>query len=224
MKFIMVYSGGKDCTLALDRMIAKGHEPVCLFTTATRKQLNFKHGIRQEIFRQYEDCLGIPVRFSYGDSVHEKSTIFRDMKEIIEETGATAICTGDIYRADVYEWNRTMADRLGVELMTPLWEEPAEKLLNELLDKGFKCLIKVVRTDRLSVDYLGRFLDREVLTSFPETVDLCGEDGEYHTIVLAGPVFRHPLKVRPGRILSGDDVAMLDLFAGSPDNNPGTDT
>ena len=212
MKFIMVYSGGKDCTLALDRMIAKGHEPVCLFTTATRKQLNFKHGIRQEIFRQYEDCLGIPVRVSYGDSVHEKSTIFRDMKEIIEETGATAICTGDIYRADVYEWNRTMADRLGVELMTPLWEEPAEKLLNELLDKGFKCLIKVVRTDRLSADYLGQFLDREVLTSFPETVDLCGEDGEYHTIVLDGPLFRHPLKVRPGRVLSGDDVAMLDLF------------
>ena len=105
-----------------------------------------------------------------------------------------------------------MADRLGVELMTPLWEEPAEKLLNELLDKGFKCLIKVVRTDRLSADYLGQFLDREVLASFPETVDLCGEDGEYHTIVLDGPLFRHPLKVRPGRVLSGDDVAMLDLF------------
>lgn len=212
MKFIMVYSGGKDCTLALDRMIELGHEPVCLFTTATRKQLNFKHGIRQAIFEQYEDCLGIPVRFCYGDAVHEKNTIFSDMKQIIEETGATAICTGDIYRADVYEWNRTMADRLGVELVTPLWEEPAEKLLNELLDKGFKCLIKVVRTDRLSADYLGQFLDREVLASFPETVDLCGEDGEYHTIVLDGPLFRHPLKVRPGRVLSGDDVAMLDLF------------
>lgn len=212
MKFIMVYSGGKDCTLALDRMIAQGHQPVCLFTTATRKQLNFKHGIRQAIFEQYEDCLGIPVRFCYGDAVHEKNTIFSDMKQIIEETGATAICTGDIYRADVYEWNRTMADRLGVELVTPLWEEPAEKLLNELLDKGFKCLIKVVRTDRLSADYLGQFLDREVLASFPETVDLCGEDGEYHTIVLDGPLFRHPLKVRPGRVLSGDDVAMLDLF------------
>lgn len=212
MKFIMAYSGGKDCTLALDRMIARGHEPVCLFTTVTQKEFSFKHGIRRELFARYEQCLGIPVVTCVNTMVHDEETIYAALPKVIEETSAEALCTGDIYRSDVYEWNRHMTERLGIGLETPLWGETPEKVVDELIDNGYRCMIKVVRTDRLQESLLGKILDRDVLASIRGKADLCGEDGEYHTVALDGPIFRKPLKVRPGRILSVENIAMLDLF------------
>ena len=213
MKFIMAYSGGKDCTLALDRMIAQGNEPVCLFTTVTKKQLSFKHGIRHDVFAQYEKCLNIPVVSCYGEAIHEEETICRTLRKIIDETGAEALCTGDIYRADVYDWNRSVAELLGVKLVTPLWNESPEQLIDELLDKGYKCCIKVVKTDKLPDSYLGKIFDKSVAESLRGEIDLCGEDGEYHTITLDGPIFHRPLKVVPGRVISYENIAMLDIIS-----------
>ena len=211
MKFIMAYSGGKDCTLALDRMISQGNDPVCLFTTVTKKQLNFKHGIRHEVFAQYEACLGIPVVSCYGDVIHEEQSIYTALQDVITRTGATALCTGDIYRADVYAWNKKMADSLGLELVTPLWNESTEKLLDELIDKGYKCCIKVVKTNKLPKEVLGRVIDRDFISSFRDKIDICGEDGEYHSLTVDGPIFRRPLHVRFGSVLCGDDIAMMDV-------------
>lgn len=211
MKFIMAYSGGKDCTLALDRMISRGHEPVCLFTTVTRKQLNFKHGIRHEVFAQYEKCLNIPVASCYGDMIHEEKSIYESLRNIIADTGATALCTGDIYRADVYEWNKKMADALGIELVTPLWNEQPEALMEELLDKGYECRIKVVKTDKLPKELLGRAIDRDFVNTYRNRIDICGEDGEYHSIALDGPIFHQPVNIRFGEVLCRDNIAMIDV-------------
>ena len=138
MKFIMAYSGGKDCTLALDRMIRQGHEPVALYTTITSRGINFNHFIRKEVFQAYEESFGIPVIFCNTQELHDEKIIYSGLKNAIDQYGATAICTGDIYLQNIASWNRHMAELLGVEWACPLWKEPTQKLIEEVLERGYR--------------------------------------------------------------------------------------
>ena len=119
MKFIMAYSGGKDCTLALDRMIRQGHEPVALYTTITSRGINYNHFIRTEVYRAYEDCLGIPVLFCQAFGLHNGGGIYAGLKEAVEKYDAKVVCTGDIYQGSIASWNRRMEERLGIEWVSP---------------------------------------------------------------------------------------------------------
>lgn len=197
MKFIMAYSGGKDCTLALDRMIRQGHEPVALYTTITKRGINYNHFIRKEVYQEYEASLGIPVIFCETAELHNQEDIYRRLKEAIEKYDAKAVCTGDIYLRGIALWNRQMARLLGVEWWCPLWNESTDNLVREVLEKGYKLFIKSVKTEYLSEDYLGKELSFELISEFREKgIDICGEKGEYHSIVVDGPIFKRPLPVR----------------------------
>ena len=213
MKFIMAYSDGKDCTLALDRMIRQGHEPVALYTTVSSKGINFNHFIRREVYQAYEECLGVPVIFCATRGYHNESDIHGGLREAIGAYGAAAVCTGDIFDRDVFAWNRRMAEQLGVELVCPLWNEPQEKLIGEVLDRGYRFLIKSVRTDYLGEEYLGKEVTRELVSEFRQKgIDVCGENGEYHSITVDGPVFRKPLAVQWQDILRSKGIATCDVL------------
>ncbi len=219
MKFIMAYSGGKDCTLALDRMIRQGHEPAALYTTITSRGINYNHFIRTDVYRAYEDCLGIPVFFCHAHGLHSGGEIYGSLKKAVERYDAEAVCTGDIYQGEVASWNQKMAERLGVEWACPLWNEPTEKLIDEVLERGYRFLIKSVTLDCLGEEYLGREITRGLIAEFGEKgIDVCGENGEYHSLAVDGPIFRHPLPVRLTEIVRSQkyatcDAALLDTEA-----------
>ena len=213
MKFIMAYSGGKDCTLALDRMIRQGHEPVALYTTITSRGINYNHFIRTDVYQAYEDCLGIPVLFCRTFGLHNGDDIYEGLKEAIERYGAKAVCTGDICQGGIASWNRRMAEQLGVEWACPLWNEPTGKLINEVLDRGYTFLVKSVMLDCLGEEYLGREMTRELITEFGQKgIDVCGENGEYHTLAVDGPIFRHPLPVKLTEIIRSKKYATCDVL------------
>ena len=213
MKFIMAYSGGKDCTLALDRMIRQGHEPVALYTTITSRGINYNHFIRTDVYEAYEDCLGIPVLFCRTFGLHNQGDIFGGLREAVEKYDAKAVCTGDIYQGSVASWNRRMAEQLGIEWVSPLWNEPTEKLMEEVLDRGYKFLIKSVTLSCLGEEYLGREMTRELMTEFRQKgIDVCGENGEYHSLAVDGPIFRHPLPVQLTEIVRSKEYATYDVL------------
>lgn len=212
MKFIMAYSGGKDCTLALDRMIRQGHEPVALYTTVTPRGINFNHFIRSGVYQAYEECFGVPVIFCTTRELHNNSDISGSLKEAIVKYGAQAICTGDIYVNSVAQWNKNMANRLGVEWVSPLWHEPTEKLIGEGLDRGYTFLIKSVKTDCLGEEYLGRQITQDLISEFRRKgIDICGENGEYHSIAVNGPIFKKPLPIRLTEIVRSKEYATCDV-------------
>ena len=213
MKFIMAYSGGKDCTLALDRMIRQGHEPVALFTTISAEGFNFNHVIRKEVFQAYEECLGVPVVFCRASEIHHAEPIYKDLKGAIDKYKAEALCTGDIYLEHVASWNKRMAEDLGVEWSCPLWNEPTEKLLDEFLERGYKARIKAVETDRLGTEYLGKEITHELISEFKQKgIDVCGENGEYHTITVDGPIFKKPLPVIMSKTFRIQNHAINDVL------------
>ncbi len=126
---------------------------------------------------------------------------------------ATSICTGDIFNRDVFTWNKRMAEQLGTDLVYPLWKEPQEQLIGEILDRGYRFLIKSVKTDYLGEEFLGKEVTPELVSEFREKgIDVCGENGEYHSITVDGPVFRKPLAVQWMNILRSKGIATRDVL------------
>ena len=213
MRFIMAYSGGKDCTLALDRMIRQGHQPVALYTTVTRRGINFNHFIRKEVFQRYQESLGIPVFFCETAQLHNEEDIYTSLKNLIETYDAEAVCTGDINIRGIALWNKHITERLGVTWQKPLWEESTDLLVQEVLEKGYSCFIKSVKRDSLSEEFLGKKLSLEMLSEFRKIgIDVCGENGEYHTITVDGPIFKKTLPVQFGETVCSRSNATCDVI------------
>lgn len=219
MKFIMAYSGGKDCTLAMDEMLREGHELVGLYVACTQSQFNFKHGIRREIFESYAQALGgVRLFESHAPSRMNMDEPLAALREAAARTGAEAVCTGDIFQEAIYEWNQELADRAGLKLVCPLWQRSSADCVKEVLARGYRCLIKTIKTDLLPVDIIGKPLDDEMIALFAERgVDLCGENGEYHTITVAGPAFSEPIPVVFGSVLESKGYASVDAVLGVAD-------
>lgn len=212
MKFIMAYSGGKDCTLALDTLLREGHELAGLFVACTESQYNFKHGIRREIFERYACALGgVKLFESHAPMRKDMEQPLAALRQAAEETNAEGVCTGDIYQQAVYDWNRELADRARLKLICPLWGRTSRECVDQVLERGYRCLVKTIKTDYLPVDILGKPLDAEMLSLFEARgVDVCGENGEYHTITVAGPIFSSPIPVALGRVLESKGFATVD--------------
>lgn len=216
MKFIMAYSGGKDCTLALDEMLREGNELAGLFVACAQSQFNFKHGIRREIFERYAEALGgVRLFESHAPGRMNMDEPLAALRQAAEETGAEAVCTGDIFQQAVFEWNQELADRADLKLVCPLWHRTSMDCVTEVLKRGYRCLVKTIKTDFLPVDILGKPLDDRMLALFEARgVDVCGENGEYHTITVAGPVFGGPIPVALGQVLESKGFASIDAMLG----------
>lgn len=208
----MAYSGGKDCTLALDQMLREGHELAGLFVACAPSQFNFKHGIRREIFECYARALGgVGLFESHAPGRMNMEEPLAALVQAAAQTGAEGVCTGDIYQEAVYDWNRELADRAGLKLVCPLWHRTSADCVAEVLRRGYRCLVKTVKTDYLPADILGKPLDAQMLQLFEQrSVDVCGENGEYHTMTVAGPVFSAPIPVALGRVLQSNGFASID--------------
>ena len=95
----------------------------------------------------------------------------------------------------------------------PLWNEPTEQLIEEALDRGYRFLLKSVTLDCLGEEYLGREMSRELIVEFRQKgIDVCGENGEYHSLAVDGPIFRHPLPVRLTEIICSREYATYDVL------------
>lgn len=106
-----------------------------------------------------------------------------------------------------------MTEDLGVEWSCPLWNEPTEAILNEFLERGYKARIKAVERDRLGEEYLGKEITHELISEFKQKgIDVCGENGEYHSITLNGPIFKKPLPVVMQNIFRSQNYSVYDVL------------
>lgn len=212
MKIAVSYSMGKDSMLALHRAVRAGHELTCLihsFNTGCGR--SWFHGADRAMVQAAADALGCPVLYaeSAGEGYDEA------MEAALRRAGslgAQACVFGDIDIAAHRRWDEERCRRAGLSALLPLWQEQREKLVFEAVDSGYRCLVKCLRPDRLPDRFLGRALDRALLAEMGRFgIDICGENGEYHTIVVDGPLFRRPLHVRCGRILELGSVHAVEM-------------
>lgn len=212
MKFAMSYSCGKDSTLALHKMLEQGHEPVCLVVMVNEEAgRSYFHGADSEMLRLYGQALGIPV-MSCPARGETYASAFEAGLARARDLGAAAACFGDIDIDGNRRWEEERCAAAGLEPCFPLWQRGREELVHEIIRLGYKCLIKSVNRTLLPPELTGRMLDAETVRLMKAAgVDICGENGEYHTLAADGPVFRRPLPFRVRGTIELGDYTVADI-------------
>lgn len=211
MKFAASFSGGKDSALALHRLVQKGWQPVCLVTMINEAaQRSWFHGADPAMLAAFSSSLGLPLisRSTSGANYH---AAFEDALCEAKWLGAEAVCFGDIDIDANRAWSESRCLATDLEPVFPLWQCGRENIVREAVAAGFKCLIKTVNINQLPSSLVGRFLDPQTLAEIEAAgADLCGENGEYHTLTIDGPIFKKPLVITTGRVLQGNGYAFIE--------------
>jgi len=210
--FFSSWSGGKDSCLALHRACMAGAKPACLLTIINEDARRSRsHGLRKNVIAAQAAALGLPL-FTRCASWAGYEAAFIDALHEIRKQGVTAGVFGDIDFPPHLEWEEKVCAKADIIPYLPLWEGARLALLNEFITLGYKALIVRVNENKLNRKFLGRIIDQDVVGEFQKTgIDPCGENGEYHTVVVDGPIFSKPLLVATGSCLDTEDVGYCTL-------------
>jgi len=211
-KFVASYSGGKDSILAIYRAIKLGMKPVSLIITYNMDmERSWFHGIPDDLLKDVSASLGIPIKLIKTSGKDYAANFEKELREQ-KENGAEICVFGDIDIEEHLQWCTARCDAAGIEAFFPLWKEERRALVDEFIESGFTANIIVVDTDRLSEKHLGMTLSPDTIASIiSEGADACGENGEYHTFVSNGPLFRTPVSFRYGEIVRKEHYAILPI-------------
>lgn len=213
MKFVMSYSCGKDSTLALDKLIKAGGEPLALLIMINRGQeRSYFHGADMKMLERYSKSLDIPLLLAPTDGA-DYHTAMESALEKAKELGADSAGFGDIDIDSNRAWCEQRCENVGLKALFPLWHSGREENVRELLRLGYKCVIKSVNPELLPRELLGRVIDNDVIEIMrAHNIDICGENGEYHTFTVDGPVFKTPVEYETGRVLDLGSHSVIEVI------------
>ena len=217
---VLSWSGGKDSSLALAALRADPrYDVVALLTSITRGYDRVSiHGVRRTLVEAQAARLGLPiveVVLDPGCSNEAYETAFLEALERarVEHNGARLIAFGDLFLADVREYRERLVRATGHAALFPLWGRDTKAMAVEFIAAGFRAHLVCVDTAQLPATFAGRAFDVELLADLPPGVDPCGERGEFHTFVSAGPIFDSVIPVRLGEVVLREErFAFCDLL------------
>ncbi|MFW2488240.1 diphthine--ammonia ligase [Clostridium chromiireducens] len=194
-KVVISFSGGKDSILSLYRMIKNGYEVIELLVTFDNQNDSCFHKIPRDILEKVSKELEIPLTVidCSGNKNYEEE--FEKALKVSKDKGAEVCVFGDIDIEAHKKWCLDRCNAAEINGVFPLWQENRESLTNEFIDYGFKAVIKKVNLNALGIEFLGEELTKEVVNEIKKLgCDPSGENGEYHTLVFDGPIFKHGIK------------------------------
>ncbi|MGL5330759.1 MAG: diphthine--ammonia ligase [Peptostreptococcaceae bacterium] len=211
-KFVMSFSGGKDSILALYRMIKMGYTPVALLTTVKKgEDESWTHGINNDFLNKVSKSLGIEL-IVVECGIGEYEIEFEKKLLEAKEKGASICAYGDIDIEGHKKWDVDRCNAVGLEAMLPLWQENREELVYEFIESGFKATIQKVNLNNLNESFLGKVLTKSLIEEIKKTgSDACGENGEYHTFVTDGPIFKEPIMFKKENITLDENYGHLNI-------------
>lgn len=212
-RFVMSYSCGKDSTLALNRMIERGDIPVALLITVDKELCrSWFHGVPEKLLNDVSESLNIPLLLVKCEGSEYAEAFKNTLLKAKNELGAVGCVFGDIDLEAHRTWCSDRCDEVGMEAIFPLWNEGREELAHEFIDRGFKTVLKNVKLEFLHEDFLGKLLTKELVSDIKATgADPCGENGEYHTFVYDGPLFKFPIKFKTQGNIINETHGFLDI-------------
>lgn len=201
MNVFVSWSGGKDCMLALHRTLKTGsHRVLGLLNMCDRDtNLSRSHGLKKELLQRQAAAMGIRlIQQETGGKDYEKD--FKAAIADLKKEGLEAGVFGDIYLMEHRSWIERVCNEMGIEALFPIWGDTSNVLARELVSEGFKPLLVAVRKEPLPQSYLGRVFDAQMIAELEAMpgVDICAENGEFHSFVVDGPIFQQPVEVETG--------------------------
>lgn len=216
-KVVLSWSGGKDSTLALYELMTQGNWEITLLTTITEKYERVSmHGVREYLVERQARSLGLVLEKVYITPGCTNEEYGRKMEEVMTRykmLGIRKVAFGDIFLEDVKKYREENLKKAGLEAVFPLWGRDTREVANLFIDLGFKSIITCVDTKVLDGSFSGRFFNKELLADLPESIDPCGENGEFHGFVFDGPIFRDKIEITVGqKVLRDGRFSFCDIF------------
>jgi diphthine-ammonia ligase len=209
------WSGGKDGCLAVYRAKTGGRDIRYLLNMVTEDgQRSCSHGISAAVIKKQAEALGIPIAQRPTTSETYEAVFVKTLREFKRE-GIGGGVFGDIDFNAHREWIERVCRSAGIVPYLPLWLESQSGLMEEFIDAGFQAMVVAVKADLLGEEVLGRTVDREFmsyLTGLKKGITPCGEAGEYHTLVVDGPLFEKRLDITKSEKVSRGDHHFLEIF------------
>lgn len=218
MKIIASWSGGKDGCFACYKALAERHEVSYLVNFISRefRRVSF-HGTRAHLISRQAQAIGIPlVQYTVPPDMSLYEQTFKKAVSSLKRNGIEGMVFGDIYLQEHKDWIERVCGELGITPLLPLWGMAPERILSDFIEAGFEAVIVSARSDIFDKKWLGQRIDHTSLLGLKKLaeekgLDVCGEQGEYHTLVVAGPLFRKRLQVTHGDRVQRNGYWFLDI-------------
>jgi uncharacterized protein (TIGR00290 family) len=215
-RVLLSWSSGKDSAWTLHVLHQQPDiEIVGLLTTLnTEFQRVAMHGTRRSVLEAQAAAAGlplwiVPLPWPCSNEIYEQRMTEACNRAIAEHVDAVAF--GDLFLADVRAYRETQLKPTGLEPLFPLWEIPTGQLAREMIAGGLRAKLACIDTKQLPGTFAGRDFNETLLEDLPAETDPCGERGEFHTCVYAGPMFTAPLNIEPGEIVNRDGFVFADF-------------
>jgi uncharacterized protein (TIGR00290 family) len=198
------WSGGKDSSLALYKLLQSGIRPKKLLTSYN-KDVNrvTMHGVAIKWVEEQARLLDIPLEWLEMSDTSDMESYEKQTRSKLEQFKAEGIqqgVFGDIYLEDLKEYREKQLQRIGMQTLFPLWKQDTHMLAQEFIELGFKAIIVSADASKIPRELAGAAYDHDFLEKIPAEVDPCGENGEFHTFVYGGPIFKKEIAVRAGEL------------------------
>jgi uncharacterized protein (TIGR00290 family) len=214
-KAIGLWSGGKDSCFACYKAKLEGCEIVNIINFADSGGSNsISHGLSSRVIEKQADSIDIPFLQKPMPDKEYRREFIELIGKFKKEKGIKGVVFGDIYLQEHKDWIDSVCAEAKIEGIFPVWTKDTEKLINDIINAGFKSIAVSVRKGVLGEEWLGREVDAKFVNDLKTlgNIDLCGEKGEFHTFVYDGPLFKKPVNFRTGKKIPGDKYWFLEVI------------
>ena len=219
MKILLSWSSGKDSAWALHLLNQQHPGAVQTLLTTVNEAVDrvAMHAVRRQVLEAQARATGlplivVPIPHPCSNEVYEAQ--MRTAVTAAVEARFTHVAFGDLFLEDVRRYREERLAGTGLLPLFPVWSIPTNRLAEQMIATGLRARIACVDTRVLDASFVGREYDRSLLDDLPAGVDPCGENGEFHTCVYAGPMFREPLVLEPGETVTREPFIWRDLQLG----------
>lgn len=209
-KILLSWSGGKDSALTLYELQKdKNYQIIALVTTITEDYDRVSmHGVRRALIEQQADSLGIElekVLISRNASNQEYESKLFEVLSRFMDLGINIVAFGDLFLEDIRRYREDFLKKIGMQGIFPIWKRNTRELAETFLNLGFKAIISCVDSELIDKSFAGREFDEKFLLDLPSKADPCGENGEFHSFVYEGPIFKNPIHYSRGKVVLRDN-------------------
>lgn len=214
---LLSWSSGKDSAWALHVLRQQNqHELVGLLTTFNRVADRVAmHGVRRTLLEAQAAAVGVPlweVDLPSPCSNVDYEAIMKETCKAAVMAGIECIAFGDLFLTDIRAYREKQLAGSGLQPIFPVWGLPTRELAHSMIASGVKAKLACIDCERLNASFAGREFDQRLLSDLPAEIDPCGENGEFHTFVCAGPMFREALPIEVGEVVRREQFAFADLL------------
>jgi len=216
-KALIAWSSGKDSAWSLYEARRAGEfDIVGALTTVTDAFARVSmHGVREAILQAQLEAAGLPsivVRIPYPCPNEIYEARMAEALAAAKAGGISAVVFGDLFLEDIRAYRVAKLAGTGIEPLFPLWQRPTDQLARDMIAGGLETYLATVDLRKLPMSFAGRKFDATLLADFPDGIDPCGENGEFHSCVVAGPMFSRRIEVSVGETVERDGFAYADLL------------